>query len=106
MGFMDQGAYQQQVLEHATPMQYQPPAKESLLAPIIRGVIATFLAFLVAGLVLLPHPLRKGIDDFSGGVSFILRPLRILHSGHMGDYVAWLTAGVAVVGGLFAYFIH
>jgi multicomponent Na+:H+ antiporter subunit D len=106
MRFMDQGAYQQQVLEHAAPLQYQPPAEESLLPGIIRGVVATFLALLMAGLVLLPHPLRKGIDGFSGGVSFILRPIRILHSGHMGDYVAWLTAGVAVIGGLFAYFIH
>jgi multicomponent Na+:H+ antiporter subunit D len=104
--FMDQGAYQQQVLEHAVPTQYHAPAEESLMPGIIRGAVATFLAFLVAGLVLLPHPLRKGIDGFSGGVSFILRPLRILHSGHMGDYVAWLTAGVAVIGGLFAYFIH
>jgi multicomponent Na+:H+ antiporter subunit D len=104
--FMDQGAYQQQVLQHALPLLYQPPSEESLIPGIIRGAVATFLAFLMAGLVLLPHPLRKGIDDFSGGVGFILRPLRILHSGHMGDYVAWLTAGVAVVGGLFAYFIH
>jgi multicomponent Na+:H+ antiporter subunit D len=27
--------------------------------------------------------------------------LRLLHSGHVGDYVAWLTAGVAVIGGVF-----
>ena len=28
--------------------------------------------------------------------------LRTLHSGHVGDYVAWLTFGTAVLGGLFA----
>ena len=28
--------------------------------------------------------------------------LRMLHSGHVGDYVAWLTAGVAVIGAAFA----
>jgi multicomponent Na+:H+ antiporter subunit D len=28
--------------------------------------------------------------------------LRKLHSGHVGDYVAWLTAGVAVIGTAFA----
>ncbi|HET9183914.1 MAG TPA: proton-conducting transporter membrane subunit [Candidatus Angelobacter sp.] len=106
MRFMDQAAYQQQVLEHAAPPQYKVPPEESLVPGMIRGIVATILAFLVAGLVLLPHPLRHGIEDFSGGVSFVLRPLRILHSGHMGDYVAWLTAGVAVIGGLFAWFIH
>lgn len=29
-------------------------------------------------------------------------PLRALHSGHIGDYVAWLVAGVALLGGSFA----
>ena len=106
MRFMDQPAYQQQVLEHAPSPQYQAPPQESLMPGMIRGGVSTILAFLVAGLVLLPHPLRHGIDDFSGGVSFILRPVRILHSGHMGDYIAWLTAGVAVIGGLFAWVIH
>jgi multicomponent Na+:H+ antiporter subunit D len=28
--------------------------------------------------------------------------LRSLHSGHVGDYVAWLTFGTALLGGLFA----
>ena len=28
--------------------------------------------------------------------------LRAFHSGHVGDYVAWLTFGTAVLGGLFA----
>jgi multicomponent Na+:H+ antiporter subunit D len=27
-----------------------------------------------------------------------LTRLRVLHSGHVGDYAAWLTAGVAVIG--------
>ena len=31
-----------------------------------------------------------------------LNGLRTLHSGHVGDYVAWLTFGTAVLGGLFA----
>jgi multicomponent Na+:H+ antiporter subunit D len=28
--------------------------------------------------------------------------LRALHSGHVGDYVAWLTTGIAVIGTAFA----
>ena len=106
MAFTDQAAYQQKVLEHASPPNYETPPQESLVPGMVRGGISTLLAFLIAGLVLLPHPFRRGIAGFSGGVSFILRPLRLLHSGHIGDYVAWLTAGVAVIGGLFAYFIH
>ena len=28
--------------------------------------------------------------------------LRPLHSGYVGDYVTWLVAGAAVLGGVFA----
>jgi multicomponent Na+:H+ antiporter subunit D len=31
----------------------------------------------------------------------ILR-FRALHSGHVGDYVAWFVLGLAALGGLFA----
>ena len=36
----------------------------------------------------------------------VVAPLKAVHSGHVGDYVAWLTAGVAVLGGLFAVTIR
>jgi multicomponent Na+:H+ antiporter subunit D len=42
-----------------------------------------------------PHALVAFVRDGT-------RRLRILHSGHPGDYVAWLTLGVAVFGGLLA----
>ena len=32
----------------------------------------------------------------------VVSPLRALHSGHIGDYIAWLTAGVAAFGGILA----
>ncbi len=32
----------------------------------------------------------------------VLDPLRALHSGHIGDYIAWLTVGVATFGGILA----
>jgi multicomponent Na+:H+ antiporter subunit D len=31
-----------------------------------------------------------------------VQPLRVVHSGHIGDYVAWLVAGVALLGASFA----
>ena len=36
----------------------------------------------------------------------LVAPLRAVHSGHVGDYVAWLTFGAAVIGGLFAVTIR
>jgi multicomponent Na+:H+ antiporter subunit D len=32
--------------------------------------------------------------------------LRAVHSGHIGDYVAWLTAGTATMGVLFAFLLR
>jgi hypothetical protein len=32
----------------------------------------------------------------------MIAPVRTLHSGHPGDYVAWLVTGVAALGAAFA----
>jgi multicomponent Na+:H+ antiporter subunit D len=42
-----------------------------------------------------PAPMRAGTER-------ALAALRALHSGHVGDYVAWLTVALAGLGGLFA----
>jgi multicomponent Na+:H+ antiporter subunit D len=43
---------------------------------------------------------RKFIASAGEWVRTVVRPLHRLHSGHLGDYVAWLIVGVAGVGGL------
>jgi hypothetical protein len=35
-----------------------------------------------------------------------LAVLRVAHSGVVGDYVAWITVGTAVVGGVWALLLH
>ena len=106
MRFFDQTAYQSQVLYHGALTQYPPEKPDPLLLGIIRGIVATVLAFGLAGFVLFRKKGPLKVLDFSGGLTVLLRPLRIIHSGHIGDYVAWLTFGVAVIGGTFAFFIH
>jgi multicomponent Na+:H+ antiporter subunit D len=106
MRFMDQAAYQSQVLYHAPLSAYHVAPEESLLPAAIRGVVSTVLAVGFAALVLFRKRSPWKFFDFSGGLTLVMRPLRKLHSGHMGDYVAWLTFGVAVIGGIFALFIH
>jgi multicomponent Na+:H+ antiporter subunit D len=106
MRFQDQAAYQAEVLQRAGLPAYHPPPSESLLPGIVRGLVSTLLAFVLAGYVLFRKKLPLKNIDFAGGLTVVLRPLRIIHSGNMCDYVAWLTFGVAVFGGLFALFIH
>ncbi len=64
------------------------------------GLAATLGALVVAGLALFGAPLRDRLPAFA------LRPvvvgvsgLRQLHSGHIGDYIAWWTTGAALLGG-------
>jgi multicomponent Na+:H+ antiporter subunit D len=65
------------------------------------GAGATVAALGMAAIGLFGRPLRGRLP---GG---LLRPvagavdgLRRLHSGHIGDYIAWWTTGAAVLGGL------
>src|SRR5204863_14750 len=46
--------------------------------------------------------LRPIPDRLRAGGARALDGLRRLHSGHVGDYVAWLTAGLAALGAVFA----
>jgi multicomponent Na+:H+ antiporter subunit D len=41
------------------------------------------------------HPVLVGVDG-----------LRALHSGHIGDYIAWWTAGAAAFGGTALIFLR
>ena len=83
------------------PVPLSPPA--SLKAhDFIYAVGSSLLAISLACLALFGTPLAQWtpsalLDRARGALS----GLRALHSGHTGDYVAWLTFGVAALGGLF-----
>jgi multicomponent Na+:H+ antiporter subunit D len=68
---------------------------------------ATLGAVALAALGLFGRPLRRRLPDL------LLRPavvalggLRGLHSGHIGDYIAWWTAGAAALGGASLIFLR
>lgn len=71
------------------------------------GAIAVLLATLLGAVSLfqdvLPGRLRSG-----GGVTLrpLLAGLRAIHDGVTGEYVAWLTFGVAAIGGALALLIR
>ncbi|MET9529205.1 complex I subunit 5 family protein [Streptomyces sp. NPDC006649] len=59
---------------------------------VLIGLLSTLLAVALAT-VAVRRPGRAGGPD-------LFRPLRRLHSGHVGDYVAWLAAGASLLGAL------
>jgi multicomponent Na+:H+ antiporter subunit D len=93
--FTDSSAYGDAVLRGATQAAVSAPHTGPTTASYLYGIGAVLGALLVggAGIVRL-----RSVD--------LVRPafarLRALHSGHVGDYVAWLTTGVAVIGTTFA----
>jgi multicomponent Na+:H+ antiporter subunit D len=83
--FVDRPAYAATVLRDASPHVPSVAAKGPGLAAWLYGLASAGLAVGVAFVRTVPEG-----------------PLRELHSGRVGDYVAWLATGAAVVAGVFA----
>ncbi|MFL5819225.1 MAG: complex I subunit 5 family protein [Solirubrobacteraceae bacterium] len=96
----DRGAYAAAVLEGAAsaPARVQARGPEASDYGLAALSTAAALAVAVLSLVGPESTRRRAIIAASRGV----HRLRELHSGHAGDYVAWLALGTAVLGGLFA----
>ena len=97
--FMDFRSYAHAVYQGSTPMtmlaaSHVPEAHAMLLA-VLRPLLAAGIAFWAVYRLRVPRTLR-----WPSHLEGPLRPLRELQSGHPGDYVAWLTVGLAAVGGV------
>ncbi|MGZ4201082.1 MAG: complex I subunit 5 family protein, partial [Thermoleophilaceae bacterium] len=93
-GFVDRASYAATVLRGApaiAPRVSGPPAPTAL--DYLYALVSVLGALGLAALALF-RPVRALVPAVA--------PLRRLHSGRIGDYVAWLTLGVAAFGGLFA----
>jgi multicomponent Na+:H+ antiporter subunit D len=103
--FTDQSSYAHAVLNSAEPAAAERKPAEPLSASILRCGIALLLAILLA----LGSILRKrtsGMLNFTRRLELGNAAIRKLHSGHPGDYVAWLSAGTAVICGCFLLFLR
>ncbi len=105
--FRDQGSYIGWVLHSAPP--HFPPAATSHVegfdyaygAAAAAGALAVAALSLFGGrlLALVPKPVLRPVLVGVNG-------LRALHSGHIGDYIAWWTAGAAALGGTSLIFLR
>ncbi|GAB7034949.1 complex I subunit 5 family protein [Streptomyces sp. NPDC021749] len=92
--FTDHAGYLAAVLHGraAEPVPTPPPHWNA--AGVLWGLVATALA---AALAL--GTVRRPVHDEPARWTI---PLRRVHSGHVGDYVAWFLAGVTLLGALIA----
>jgi multicomponent Na+:H+ antiporter subunit D len=101
--FTDHTSYEHVVLDQrgAAP---PPPGEWVTTTESVVWAIVTLLGSIALGFA---STIRDRLpESVTGGIGRALAPLRAAHSGHVGDYVAWLTLGTAVIGGLFAVTIR
>jgi multicomponent Na+:H+ antiporter subunit D len=92
--FQDRPAYTATVLEARRAVREPLREHGTKTEDVLYGLASAAGAFLLAG-AMLRGGSRRRLRDAVG-------PLKAAHSGHVGDYVAWITAGAAALGGLIA----
>jgi multicomponent Na+:H+ antiporter subunit D len=99
----DRPAHAAEVLAGTLPPPSPPVAVHAGLLPYEYGIASTVLAIGLALLGLyrrrLPSVVRRRAGRVLGPPVAVLKGL---HSGVVGDYVAWATFGAAALGGLLA----
>ena len=77
----------------------RPARSESSLAgSLARSLGTTFAALALAAWTLSPKWPRRKKQPYALPLRGPLYALRAIHTGHIGDYIAFLTFGVAAVG--------
>jgi multicomponent Na+:H+ antiporter subunit D len=97
--FADHGAYAGWVLRHV-PISWHPVAIERVSGDdLIYAFACTLGAIGVAALGLFGRGLRESLPRaVAAPVTLAVRTAHGLHSGQVGDYIAWWTAGAALLG--------
>jgi len=105
--FTDHSAYAAWVL-HGRGVAWPPaPPTHVESVDVIIGLLTVGAACAVAGAGLFGRPLLARLPRHihAGGRS-VLHGLRGLHSGHIGDYIAWWTTGASVLGAACLLALH
>ncbi len=98
--FADHAAYARWVLRDL-PAHFLPVSHSHVETfDYLYGAGGTLGALAVAGLTLFAPTVHRRLPPaVIGPPRAALTGLRELHSGHIGDYIAWWTAGAALLGG-------
>ena len=102
--FVDTPAYTEQVIDGvAADADVEPEAEHhGYTAAIVAGVSTPVISVGVTTLLMARRRLPQRAAAVLEYVHRAVAPLRAAHSGHIGDYIAWLTVGVATFGGILA----
>ena len=103
--FTNQGAYASSVLENVQITSTHSSERENLSSSVLHSCIALLVSLLLALSTVLRDRLGRAVK-FTRSLELGNSWLRQAHSGHPGDYVAWMSFGTAVVGLAFLWWLH
>ena len=98
--FNDRAGYLAQALGQVAAVTRPVPAGGWTASGVAFGLLSVALAIMVAGLGLHSGRLPPAVRSALSPARPVLTGLHRLHSGHIGDYVAWLFAGITAVAAL------
>jgi multicomponent Na+:H+ antiporter subunit D len=99
--FLDHAAYISQSLHDGGPTSAGVPPDISWTGTgVALGVLSTVLAFVVAVVGIYASAYRRRIEPALRPLAAPFSLLRQLHSGHVGDYIAWLFIGMSALAAL------
>jgi multicomponent Na+:H+ antiporter subunit D len=100
-------AHAAEVLRGVEPTPVAAPSFQAGAAPFVYATVSTLGALGFAAFGLYRRRLPALLRRWPGRVTRApATTLKALHSGVVGDYVAWLTFGVAALGGLLALLVR
>jgi len=99
--FTDHAAYAQWVLA-GSPVAWPHVATSHIeAADAVYALLAVAGAVAAAVLGLFGRPLRAALPGaIRTPARAVVRQVRLVHSGHIGDYIAWWSAGASLLGGV------
>jgi multicomponent Na+:H+ antiporter subunit D len=98
--FTDPLGYARAALDHGSGVASAPRKPGWNGLGIGLGIVSSILALAVAGAGLYGRRLREQTGSLGRAMARAFAGVRSLHSGHIGDYVAWLMTGVAVLAAM------
>jgi multicomponent Na+:H+ antiporter subunit D len=97
--FADHRGYAEWVLRGVARTLPAAPPDHVSGDDVLYGLLSSFGAIAAAAVGLFGRPLREGLPEvMSRPLLTAVHGLRRLHSGHIGDYIAWWTAGASLLG--------
>jgi multicomponent Na+:H+ antiporter subunit D len=95
--FVDQHGYVAKALHGAAAAEPGAPETQWTLSGVLLGLLSAALACAVAVGALYAHRLPVAVRAGGRSLRPVLGVLHRLHSGHVGDYAAWLMFGAAAI---------